>query len=263
VILSSLALLFVVAAAACQSQEAGPAHAATPPGGRHGPPQVIKTVSYALEAANVDRAVRALRRAVVQQEGWIASANVRHEDGGAGFALVHARVPAAKLDEIRAAVDALGEIRSEDESAEDAGDRLVDLETRLTVKRAEEARLLALLERGTTLADVMAVERELAARREAIEIMAATQASLRERVAYAEVVVEIRQPAIAFWEKPGETIAASASTGLELAAAVAVGTVSGIAALGPSLLMIGLVIAILVLSVRGLWRLRHRRVAAS
>src|SRR5688500_4746156 len=65
------------------------------PGGRHGPPQVIRTVRTEVEVDRVGRAVRELRRTVTAEGGWIATAIVHHEDGGDASGVVEARVPAA------------------------------------------------------------------------------------------------------------------------------------------------------------------------
>lgn len=254
-------------AAAPQRAQAGGGEGASGggPGQRHrGPRYVVRRVSAVVEVARVDRAIKQLRREVAREGGWIANASVRHEDAPEdGTAHVSARVPVTKLDRVRAAIAELGELQSEDESAEDVTDQVVDRDARLNVARAEERRLLELLERTGSLADVLAVERELAARREIIERLEAEQATVMEQVEYAELSVELQPRSIAFWEKPGESISASAAAGVDIAAAIIVGTASAAAALGPTVAMIAVLIFALVMVWRAMWRRRRGRVVAA
>ncbi len=157
------------------------------------------------------------------------------------------RIPAARLPELRDSLASLGEVVSESERAEDVTDQRLDLGARLRNARAQEQRLLRLLdERTGTLADVIAVEKELAAVRESVERLEAQSKALETRVEMAAVSLFLSQHAPA-WKTPVASLSSAARAGLETVAGLGVGLASLVAATAPTLLAL----ALLGL---GLWR---------
>jgi hypothetical protein len=104
------------------------------------------------------------------------------------------RVPAARYLEFLAALKNLGDVTRIHADAQDISEEYADLEARLRNKREEETRLLALLKDATaSLADVLAVERELMRVRGEIEQQEGRQRLMNDRAALATVVLRARE----------------------------------------------------------------------
>jgi hypothetical protein len=102
------------------------------------------------------------------------------------------RVPTARLDETIAALKRLGRVTAEGLQGEDVTQQSVDLDARLQNARASEKRLQDILANRTgKLADVLAVEREIARVRGEIEQMEAERKSLDRRITYAVLSLEM------------------------------------------------------------------------
>ncbi len=146
------------------------------------------------------------------------------------------------LEDLRAELAALGEVQDESEEAADVTAEHVDLVARIRSARAEEARLLELMaSRTAALADVLAVERELARVSQSIEQLEASEHDLSARVAMAHVSVELVPVAVDFAADPLARVASSATAGLSVARALVLAMAMAIAALAPSLTLVGLI----------------------
>ena len=121
--------------------------------------------------------------------GWVEYSYVS-EDG----ATISLRIPVPELEAALAELRQLGTLKSETRSATDVTDQLVDLDARLRNARAEEERLLEILEKATTVDEILMVEDRLSAVRERIERLEAMKKNLEEQVDYATVNLEIATP---------------------------------------------------------------------
>ncbi|MGC4117435.1 MAG: DUF4349 domain-containing protein [Myxococcales bacterium] len=98
------------------------------------------------------------------------------------------RVPSTRLAAFRTTLSSLGEILHESEKTDDVTEQQTDLGARLRNAQVQEQRLLRLLEEKTgSLADVIAVEKELASVRETVERLDAQSKALAKRVELAAV----------------------------------------------------------------------------
>ncbi|UIO99347.1 DUF4349 domain-containing protein [Halobaculum sp. CBA1158] len=105
------------------------------------------------------------------------------------------RVPTGNYSGALSAVEERGEVRSSEQSVRDVTDQVVDLEARLESLRAERDRLRELYEDANDTEEVLAVQRELSDVQTEIERTEARLRSLEDRVAYATITVELREPA--------------------------------------------------------------------
>ena len=105
----------------------------------------------------------------------------------------YVRVDPDRLDALMDSAAVLGNVGSRGVSAEDVTEQVVDVEARLGVMRASRDRLTQLMERGTTVTDVIAVERELARVQSEIESLEARLAALKGRVARSDLTVSMEQ----------------------------------------------------------------------
>jgi len=85
----------------------------------------------------------------------------------------------------------IGELRSQTVTAEDVTDRIVDLESRITTAETSVDRLRVLLEGAIGLDEVSALERELLAREQSLELLRGQLRTIRDAVGLASITVII------------------------------------------------------------------------
>ncbi|TAK19942.1 MAG: DUF4349 domain-containing protein [Myxococcaceae bacterium] len=184
-------------------------------------------------------AARAMATFAEQHQGWVQSSSLQ-ESGVSGQ--VTLRVPPETLGALRATLTRLGGGHGalrEQVTRTDVTDALMDLDARLRVARATEARLLALLDQhGGALADVLAVERALAEQRTHIEQLESVQRGAQGRVDLATVEVWFEREVLDMRAPLGQQMTAAAREGLEAARSVGVGGVLFALRVGPALLML-------------------------
>jgi hypothetical protein len=99
------------------------------------------------------------------------------------------RVPAERFEQALADIRGLGDVRSQTISGEDVSADFVDLEARLTTWRSQEAVLLRLMERATTIEGTLRVQRELQDVQYRIEQIRGQLRVLEDRTALSTIVV--------------------------------------------------------------------------
>jgi hypothetical protein len=105
-------------------------------------------------------------------EGYIAGSTVTGTPGSPRSGKWTIRVPVEGYGKFLTAVQKLGEVHRVSSDSKDVSEEYYDLETRISNKETQEARLLELLADATgKLEEVLSVERELARVREEIERM--------------------------------------------------------------------------------------------
>jgi hypothetical protein len=202
-------------------------------------------------------AARGLAAFAEQHQGWVQSSEL--DDAGAS-GQVTLRVPPDALGELRATLSRLGGGRGavrEQVTRTDVTDAIADLDARLRVARATEARLLTLLDqRGAALADVLAVERALAEQRTQIEQLESEQRGAQGRVDLATVDVRFEREAVDLGAPLGQQVGAAARDGVEAARAMAVGGVLVALRAGPAALLLAALAALGWAAARALRRAR-------
>ncbi|HEY3448757.1 MAG TPA: DUF4349 domain-containing protein [Myxococcales bacterium] len=190
------------------------------------------TLDTSIQIADVHDAGRRVRSEVGRLGGFVLDSG-SYGDSDIHFAL---RVPSARLPEFRTFLAGVGKVVREAEKTEDVTDQRVDLGARLRNAQVQEQRLLRLLEERTgSLADVVAIEKELASVREAIERLDAQSKALASRVELAAVSLDLSQHAPA-WKTPIASLGSAARSGLEAVAGLGVGVGMVVAATAPTLL---------------------------
>lgn len=184
-----------------------------------------------------DPALQRLRTAVEEHGGYVSDARVH--GGPHHSASLEARIPSARVGAFRAVVASVGEVVADAEKAEDVTEQRADIGARLRNARAQEKRLLDLLsDRTGSLADVIAVEGQLASVRQTIEQIEAQERLLEGQIAYATVKLSIttryETPAVG----AGGRIARAARDGVENAGEFLVNAAVVVATAGPTLLLL-------------------------
>ncbi|HEY5578132.1 MAG TPA: DUF4349 domain-containing protein [Acidimicrobiia bacterium] len=90
---------------------------------------------------------------------------------------------------------AIGEIRTQNVSADDVTERIVDLESRINTAAASVDRLRALLAQATDIKTIVELERELLARETELEVLRGSLRTLQDQVALATIVLTLTEAA--------------------------------------------------------------------
>lgn len=149
---------------------------------------VVRTGDVHLEVTDLALAVASGRSAIAGLGGYVESSQESQEDGY-GFAQVTYRLPVAQWEQALTAVRGLGTVVQGNTSSQDVTADVVDLDARLANLRATEQALQAIMDRATTIEDVLKVQRELTSVRSDIERLTAQRDSLANRAALSTLSV--------------------------------------------------------------------------
>ena len=155
--------------------------------------QLIRRGYMGVAVADLAPARIRLERIVAAMGAQVSRAQVS-DDSRAEYSL---RVPPAQLGPLMDSVAVLGDVDTRTVSAEDVTEAVVDAEARLAALRASRDRLTQLLERATSVQDVISVERELARVQGDIESLDARLQAMKGQVAMSELSIRMwRQPVL-------------------------------------------------------------------
>ncbi|UNQ73427.1 DUF4349 domain-containing protein [Infirmifilum sp. NZ] len=162
-----------------------------------------RNITYSAEVEvsveNVSLAVTRAKSLAGETGGYVAS--VQLEASGGGSATVTLKVPASNYRRALDALSGLGRVDRVVERALDVTDQWVDLSARLRNLRAEEERLLQLLDKASSVSNVLQVEDRLSYVRYQIEFYDAQLRNLERSVVYATITVTFK-PSSNLWSGP-------------------------------------------------------------
>lgn len=168
------------------------------------PAMIIRTGTATVEVDSLEPAVARVRQLAQRVGGYVANTSQQGGERAVRQATIELKVPAPRFDEALRGLSPLGEVESVNVTAQDVGEEFTDVTARVANARRLEARLLDLLESRTgRLEDVLAVERELARVREAIERHEGRLRFLRTRVAVSTLTVTLHEPFPVVGDYPG------------------------------------------------------------
>src|SRR5256714_1065075 len=112
------------------------------------------------------------------------------------------RVPSSRFGDALQQLKSLeGEIQTSGVSAQDVTDQFVDLQARLTAKQAEEQRYIAILNRASTIDEILKVDASLVSVRTQIEQLTAQINSIKQRTDFSTISMSISTLSVL----PGDT----------------------------------------------------------
>jgi hypothetical protein len=214
--------------------------------------EVVKTATVSLEVGR--REGRETVNEVIDAVGLVRGF-VESTDQSGQAARLTVRVPASEFERTLDRLQALGKERDLEIHGQDVTGAVTDLDARLRNLRAQEAVLLELMGRATSVGDSIAVQQQLSQNQEQIEQLEGQRRVLAEQTSYATIVVSITAKGAPVPADPAREggLAAAWDDALDAAAAVT----------GGMLVVVGALLPFLVLGGAGLlvWRLvvRHRR----
>ena len=113
------------------------------------------------------------------------------------------------FQEVLSRLASLGELRSQNVSAQDVTERVVDLESRIATAEVSVERLRGLLDSAGNIVDIAAVEGQLLERETLLETLRAQLRTLQDRVGLATIVLTLREALT----RPAMDVTASAYPG--------------------------------------------------
>jgi hypothetical protein len=156
--------------------------------------RIIRTAQVTLEVENVDQAASHLTRLAEEAGGFVAGSTSRQIGGTPQGSLV-LRIPAGRFAGLLAQLEGLGRVLERRVGGQDVTEEYVDLRARLRNQERYELRLLAFADRATSVADLLAIEQELARVRGEIEQLTARLQYLERQVDLATIEVTFREAA--------------------------------------------------------------------
>lgn len=172
---------------------------------------VIRTGQAFIEVQKVDPAILRIRQLAAQVGGYVANSSVSGGKDQIRQATLEVKIPTAKYDEAVSSLSAFGKVETVNSSAQDVGEKYVDISARVTnAKRLEERLINLLANRTGKLDEVLRVERELARVREEIERYEGRLRYLSSRAAMSTLTITIHEPAPLLGNEPGENPIAAA-----------------------------------------------------
>jgi hypothetical protein len=167
------------------------------------PPQLVKTAELSLVVDSLAEAIDRSSEIALSQRGDVLRLEEVKPQGSwkPPTALIELRVPQANLDRTLKALTQLGQLQSQNISAQDVSNQLVDFQARSRNLRKTESTLLEIMERSGSVADVLKVAQELSNVRSQIEQIDAQLKDLQNRVAFSTLTLNLEAANAAI---PGE-----------------------------------------------------------
>lgn len=153
---------------------------------------VITRTTLTMEADDVAATTSRARALAAEHGGRVDDEQTGSpDDGERTRSTLVLRVPAERLEKAVAALGSLGTVTDRRTSREDVTEQVVDLDARRASLRTSIGRLRGLLDTAGSLADVTAVEKELAAREGELQSLEARLAAVRGDVTLSTVRLTI------------------------------------------------------------------------
>lgn len=153
---------------------------------------IIRSASLSIEVEDAEKAADAATRIVGDVSGLVDSSRSSKE----GAIQLVVRVPEAQLDDVLLRFADLGDVTGRSLTATDVTDEVVDLDARMKNLVSTRDSLRKLLEKTSSVQDVVSVERELSRVQGDIDAMEAKLKSLRSRVALSEIDLDLHRKKI-------------------------------------------------------------------
>ena len=158
--------------------------------------RIIKTGSITIEVADIDLSVAEATDKMHGLGGWMAGSDRTTSSGSGSLASVTYRVPVASFETAVGVMRQLGKkVLAEHSDSQSVGGQIVDLQARIDNLKASEKAIQAIMDKATTIADVLSVQQRLSDVQGQIEELTAQLAGLTDQSAYSTLTVIFEVPA--------------------------------------------------------------------
>ena len=225
--------------------------------------KLIRDVNMSVEARDFDGVLSQITDKVRELGGYVESSDVSgisvNSYGGSQqrYADIRARIPADRLDRFVETVESAGNVTSKQEQVTDVTLRYSDVQSRKKSMEIEQERLWALLEKAESLDAVVALEARLSEIRYELESYTSQLRLYDNQVHYSTVSIYMREVKDLTPTAPdsiGTRIQKGFNRSLNNLGEAGTDLIVWIASNSPILLVLAVIIAAVVLFVRGLSR---------
>ncbi|HJX67343.1 MAG TPA: DUF4349 domain-containing protein [Candidatus Limnocylindrales bacterium] len=161
--------------------------------------RIIKTGSITIEVADIDVSVALATDQMHVLGGLMAGSDRTTSSGSGSLASVTYRVPVDRFEDAVSLMRKLGKkVIAEHSDSQSVGGQIVDLQARIDNLKASEKAVQAIMDKATTIADVLSVQQRLSDVQGQIEELTAQLAGLTDKSAYSTltVIFEVPQPGV-------------------------------------------------------------------
>ncbi len=155
--------------------------------------KVISAASLSIEVELVDPTVSEVRHIAEELGGFVERIG-SSGDRDSQYATMTIRVPQQVFFTAIDRIEALGVVQSRNVGSDDVSEQFIDLEARLKSSLREEESLLSLLDRATTVSEILTIERELSRVRSEVERLQGQLTFLERRVDLATISLTLFSP---------------------------------------------------------------------
>jgi hypothetical protein len=155
---------------------------------------VIKRGEITMQVASATEAATKISELASSLQGSTLTKALNKNLDGQLSGYVTVQVPAEQFDSAFSQIKTIGtEVTSENVSAEDVTEQVIDIEIRLKNSRAEEQSYLSVLAKAETVEDILSVQSYLSQVRQTIEQLEAQQKYLSTQTTYSVITVYISE----------------------------------------------------------------------
>lgn len=159
--------------------------------------KLITTMNISAETEDLDSVMANVQKRVKELGGYIEASSVYNGSyyygRGSRNASLTIRIPASNLDSFITAVEDETNITNKSTNVEDVTLHYVDIESRKNALKAEEKRLLEIVESAETVEDIIKVEERLADVRYELESIESQLRTYDNRINYSTVYLDIEE----------------------------------------------------------------------
>lgn len=158
--------------------------------------RIIRSGSIELTVEDTRETIREIRGMIEAKEGIISSSNIYEMREGQYGANLTLRIPNKNFDSVMAQLETYGKATNIQTGLDDVTMHYIDLESRLNNQKAQEKRLVEILDMAENVEEVLEVEKELYRVRGEVETMTAQFNYLKDQVSYSTIHLLIREETI-------------------------------------------------------------------
>ncbi|MFZ3473597.1 DUF4349 domain-containing protein [Streptomyces sp. 4.24] len=157
--------------------------------------QIIRTATLGVETADAQKAAAGARTAAEGAGGYVGNETTSRGHDGAMTSTVTLRVPAGRFDAVLAAMEGSGKLLERKVEAQDVTQKVADVDSRVTSQRASVGRVRELMEKASSLGEVVTLEAELSKRQADLESLLAQQTALKDQTSLGTITLTFSEPA--------------------------------------------------------------------
>ena len=160
--------------------------------------KLITTMNISAEAENLDEVLEAVNGKIRELGGYVESSTIYNGSRYSGRVITRdanltIRIPADKLELFLKTVEGVTNIINKSQNVEDVTLEYVDTESRKKALKAEESRLLEIVQTAETVEDIITVEKRLSEVRYELESIESKLRTFDNKVNYSTIYLDITE----------------------------------------------------------------------